>query len=57
MTAYSDPTGAGSYGPLDTTTSSATWLYGSSGSPSVFAVNPVSANLASDKPINLGSEE
>lgn len=39
MTYYSDPPGAGNYGPLDTTTPSGTWLYGSFGSPSIYAVN------------------
>ena len=39
MTTYSDPSGGGAYGALDTTTSSATWLYGSLGYPSVNSVN------------------
>lgn len=38
MAFYSDPGGAGSYGALDTTTPSTTWLYGTSGSPSVLSV-------------------
>ena len=39
MTYNSDPTGGGVYGALDTTTPSETWLYGSFGYPSVYAVN------------------
>ena len=39
MTTYSDPGGGGAYGALNTTTSSAIWLYGSLGAPSVDAVN------------------
>ena len=39
MTTYSDPGGGGSYGAYDTTTPTATWLYGSFGYPTVDAVN------------------